>query len=82
MTIIDEVRDHVRWNEQTKAVAAYLEKYGSMYKHDCTRGDGLPGHGIIEHPGARIFDLREMGYKIKTETRVLFENPNSNILMM
>jgi hypothetical protein len=33
------------------------------------RGEGLPGYGIIEHPGARIFDLREMGYEIRTELR-------------
>jgi hypothetical protein len=69
MTIIDQLRDVQRWNEQTKAVASYLEKYGSIYKHDCTRGEGLPGYGIIEHPGARIFDLREMGWQIRTETR-------------
>jgi hypothetical protein len=64
MTIIDEARDVLHWNEQTKAVA---KKYGSIYKHDCTRGEGLPGYGIIEHPGARIFDLREMGWEIRTE---------------
>jgi hypothetical protein len=29
----------------------------------------LPGYGIIEHPGARIYDLREMGYEILTKTR-------------
>jgi Helix-turn-helix domain len=69
MTILDEIRDVQRWNEQTKAVALCLEKYGSVYKHDCTRGEGLPGYGIIEHPGARIFDLREAGYEIRTDLR-------------
>jgi hypothetical protein len=69
MTIIDEVRDVQRWNEQMRAVAKYLVKYGSIYKHDCTRGEGLPGYGIIEHPGARIFDLREAGYEIRTDLR-------------
>jgi hypothetical protein len=27
------------------------------------------GYGIIDHPSARIFDLREMGYEIRTVTR-------------
>lgn len=69
MTLIDEVRDIQRWAAQREAVARYLEKHGSLYKHDCTRGEGLPGYGIIEHPGARIFDLREMGYEIRTELK-------------
>jgi hypothetical protein len=66
MSIIDETRDVQRWNAQTRAVMAHLEKHGVVYKHDCTRGSGLPGYGIIEHPGARIFDLREAGYQIET----------------
>jgi Helix-turn-helix domain len=69
MTIIDDVRDVQRWNAQTRAVLAHLEKHGVIYKHECTQGGGLPGYGIIEHPGARIFDLREAGYVIKTLTK-------------
>jgi hypothetical protein len=69
MTIIDEVRDAQRWNEQMRAVAKYLEQYGSIYKHDCTRGEGLPGYGVIEHPGARICELRAAGYEIRTDLR-------------
>jgi hypothetical protein len=68
-TITEEVRDIQRWNAQTRAVLAHLEKHGEMYKHDCTLGSGLPGYGVIEHPGARIFDLREQGYLIRTEKR-------------
>jgi hypothetical protein len=86
MTILDEARDIQRWSDQTKSVASYLEKFGSIYKHDCTRGQGLPGYGIIEHPGARIFDLREMGYEIRTETRptrwVLISKPEPKHLSL
>jgi hypothetical protein len=49
MTIVQEVKNIQRWSEQTKAVAAYLEKYGSVFKHDCTRGEGLPGYGTGGH---------------------------------
>lgn len=66
MTIVDEVRDVQRWAAQTRAVLAHLEKYGVIHKHECTQGGGLPGYGIIEHPGARICDLRAAGYVIKT----------------
>jgi hypothetical protein len=76
MTLIDEARDIKRWSEQTRALAAYLEAYGSIYKHDCTRGAGLPGYGIIEHPGARIFDLRELGWHIRTD-----KNPTRWVLI-
>jgi hypothetical protein len=83
MTIVDEVRNIEEWSKQTKAVAAHLEERGAIYKHDCTRGGGIPGYGIIEHPGARIFDLREKSWKIRTETRptrwVLIAKPDEQL---
>jgi hypothetical protein len=60
MTIINEVHNVQEWDKQTRAVAAHLEKHGAIYKRECTHG-GIPGYGVIEHPGARIFGLREAG---------------------
>ena len=64
MTIIDQVRSIAEWSKQTRAIAA--QKYGAVYKEE---HGGVPGYGVIEHPGARIFDLREAGWQIRTETR-------------
>jgi len=49
MAIVDEVRSIAEWSKQTKAVAAHLDKYGAIYKKECTHG-GIPGYGVIEHP--------------------------------
>jgi hypothetical protein len=85
-TIVEEVNDVLRWNAQTRAVAAHLEKHGEIYKHECTRGSGLPGYGVIEHPGARIFDLRGQGYVIRTDKRptrwVLVSKPGGQLAML
>lgn len=85
-TIVEEVRDMQRWNAQTRAVAAHLEQHGVIFKHECTRGSGLPGYGVIEHPGARIFDLRELGYVIRTDKRptrwVLISKPGEQMPLL
>lgn len=85
MTVLDEARSMIEWDKQTKAVAAHLERHGALYKHQATR-EGIEGYGIIEHPGARIFDLRGEGWEIRTEVRptkwVLISKPEAKTISL
>lgn len=65
MTIVDEVREINLRARQKNAVGDHLVKHGVISKHTCVY-DGLPTVGIVQHPGARIFELREDGWLIRT----------------
>jgi hypothetical protein len=63
---VAELRDFQERTKQLGAVRAHLERYGVLTKHQAVY-EGIEGYGIIGHPGARIFDLRQDGFEIKTE---------------
>lgn len=68
MNIIQEMLDQKRWEDQTKAVAAYLERDGEINR-DWAYDVGLDGIGRIKNLGARILDLRKEGWQIDTQRR-------------
>jgi hypothetical protein len=65
MTIVDEVREINLRARQKNAVGDHLVRHGVISKHTCVY-DGLDGVGIVQHPGARIFELRADGWLINT----------------
>ena len=68
-TLLQQLADFKERTRQLKAVKAYIDKHGSLKKHQATQR-GIPGYGKVDHPGARIFELRhEEGYVIKTDRR-------------
>jgi hypothetical protein len=69
MTIVDEIREVGERAKQTKAVERYLLEHGHISNHMAIY-QGVPGYGIITRLGARIYDLRERGYLIRTEKRL------------
>ncbi len=64
-TLLQDIHDFEERTRQLKFVREHLEKHGSITLYECRYG-GIPGYGIVPHPGARIFDLRQEGYVIKT----------------
>lgn len=66
MIITDEVKQITRQARQNHAVAAYLEKHGSISNYTAIF-DGLPNIGRITRLAARVKDLRDAGYEIKTD---------------
>jgi hypothetical protein len=66
MTITEEVKEVRRQSAQTRAIAAYLETHGSISNFTAIY-EGLPDVGHITRLGARIWDLRAVGYEIATE---------------
>jgi hypothetical protein len=65
MTVVAEVHDLSERAKETRAVAAYLERHSSISNHMAIY-DGVPGYGVITRLGARIYELREDGYEIRT----------------
>src|SRR5271165_98817 len=63
-TFLEDLADFQERTRQLKFVREHIEKHGRITLHEC-RYVGIPGYGIVPHPGARIFDLRQ-GYVIKT----------------
>ena len=68
LRILQDMRDQKRWDDQTKIVAAYLERYGELNR-DYAYDVGLDGCGRIKNLGARIHELRQEGWLIRTEKR-------------
>ncbi len=68
MTIVQEVRDIQERAKQRSAIEQHLEKHGSLTLHEA-RYQGIPGYGIIPHPGAGICDMRADGWEIETKLR-------------
>lgn len=66
MTLVTEVREINEQAKQTRAVAAHLEDRGVISNHEAIY-QGVPGYGVITRLGARIADLRDAGYEIRTE---------------
>ncbi len=66
MTVIDEVRSIAEHTRQRIAIEAHLLKYGSLGVTEA-RTVGVEGYGLVPHPGARIFELREKQWFIETK---------------
>jgi hypothetical protein len=64
--IAEEAREITERAKQLQAVRRYMEEHGVIDKR-MTLEEGVPGYGKIWHVGARICEMRDMGYVIRTE---------------
>lgn len=59
--------------KQADKILAYLEKHGTITQLDCYRADEFHDEPILRL-SARIFELRERGYKITSEHKTSRHN--------